>query len=75
MDYNGTRDYPTMHLLNLAKAVTIMSYHDSDQIIRKTRYPISYAAAPEVGTLVYASFDCLLGYSYFRYSTYHDLPD
>ncbi len=100
MVYRDAENYPTMHLLNLVKNVTIMSYHDADQVIRKTRYPMAYAAMPDVGAQVYvglkadlfasraqledaicaiedelARFDSLLGYSYFKYSSYHDLPD
>jgi hypothetical protein len=100
MVYNNTENYPTMHLLNLVKNVTIMSYHDADQMIRKTRYAMNYAAMPEIGALVYvgvkaelfasraqledaicavdgelAQFASLAGYSYFKYSTYHDLSD
>src|SRR5713101_7118493 len=52
MVYNGVQDYQTMHLLNLVKNVTIMSYHDADQTIRKTRYPMNHAAMPGVGASV-----------------------
>lgn len=52
MDYGGRKDYPAMHLMNMVKAVTIMSYHgDADTIRRKTKYALDYAA--EVGTKVY----------------------
>ncbi len=110
MDYGGSTNYPTMHLMNLVKAVTIMSYHRNPDItIRKTRYAIEYAARPEVGALAsigvqtspdrppaetfgggtkgemeealcvidgaLAGFDAFLGFSYFKYSSYRDMPE
>jgi hypothetical protein len=110
MDYAGTRNYPTMHLLNMVKAVTIMSYHQNPDItIRKTRYAMEYAAQPEIGAAVYvgvqtspdrpanetfgrgtqsemeqalcmisdafANSDSFLGFAYFKYSSFRDMPE
>ena len=110
MDYGDSTNYPTMHLMNLVKAVTIMSYHRNPDItIRKTRYAMEYAARPEVGAAVsigvqtspdrppaetfgggtkgemeealcvidgaLAGFESFLGFSYFKYSSYRDMPE
>ena len=51
MNYNGTPNYPTYHLMNIVKDVTFMSYRPPNTTLRRTSHAMEYAA--EVGTLVY----------------------
>ena len=54
MQYDGSENYPTYHLMDKVKDVTMMAYtNNGDRIIRWTEKAVEYAASPEVNARVY----------------------